>query len=314
HVTYVPAAVRTGRCEIRTGCFATQILTENTHGARRVRAVRYRDAAGKVYEQDAVVVVLAGGAVETPRLWLASELPSMPAVGRGLTTHWFEYVTGIFEDDVGPDLGQTSMARADFPGYGFLQPQGAGPMQLALLGYGGAWADPTPPGSWFTRGRVAGPALKRRMEAYRNTMMIACSVDDDASAESSVTLAPDLADEHNAAPHVRYRPTAQTIERREWLVRKAADVMLAAGARPESIHRADAPPSTIHQMGTMRMGRSPDDSVVDDAGEAHLVDGLFVADASILANGLGGVNPTLTIQAVATRTAVKIAERHFAGV
>jgi choline dehydrogenase-like flavoprotein len=59
-------------------------------------------------------------------------------------------------------------------------------------------------------------------------------------------------------------------------------------------------------MGTMRMGRDPSTSVVDGGGQAHAVEGLFVGDASILPNGLGGPNPTLTAQALAVRTSEAI--------
>ncbi|HEX9694903.1 MAG TPA: GMC family oxidoreductase [Actinomycetota bacterium] len=310
NASYAPAALATGNCEIRTGCFATRVLVEERAGRVRVRGVRYRDANGKVFEQDAEVVVLAGGAVETPRLWLASGLPGSEHVGRGLTTHWFDYVVGIFPREVGPDLGQTSMARADFPGDGFLESQGAGPLMMALLAYGGGWPRPST-GPWATRGKVLGSDLKRRMEAYRHTLMIVCSVDDDASPDSAVTLSPDVRDEHNPAPAIRYRATPETAARRDRLARRAAEILIAAGAIPESIHRADAPPSLVHQMGTMRMAAAPADGVVDDACEAHAADGLFIADASVLPNGLGGANPTLTIQAVATRTAGKIADRYF---
>jgi choline dehydrogenase-like flavoprotein len=40
---------------------------------------------------------------------------------------------------------------------------------------------------------------------------------------------------------------------------------------------------------------------------------LFIADNSALSNGLGGPNPTLTSQALATRTAEKIFETYFGG-
>ena len=63
--------------------------------------------------------------------------------------------------------------------------------------------------------------------------------------------------------------------------------------------------------GTMRMGAHPQTSVVDDACEAHLVKRLFVGDTSPFPNGIGGPNPTLTAQALATRTATKIFERYF---
>jgi hypothetical protein len=40
---------------------------------------------------------------------------------------------------------------------------------------------------------------------------------------------------------------------------------------------------------------------------------LFIGDNSALANGIGGPNPTLTTQALATRTAEKIFRRYFGG-
>ena len=51
------------------------------------------------------------------------------------------------------------------------------------------------------------------------------------------------------------------------------------------------------------MGPSPDDSVLNENAEARSVKRLFVADNSALAIGIGGLNPTLTTQAPATRTA-----------
>ena len=53
--------------------------------------------------------------------------------------------------------------------------------------------------------------------------------------------------------------------------------------------------------------------MLDANAESRFVKRLFVADNSALANGLGGPNPTLTNQALATRTAEKIFTRYFAG-
>jgi choline dehydrogenase-like flavoprotein len=63
----------------------------------------------------------------------------------------------------------------------------------------------------------------------------------------------------------------------------------------------------------MRMGESAADSVLDANAEARWVKQLFVADSSALANCLGGPNPTLTAQALATRTAEKIFRTYFGG-
>src|SRR4030095_11327626 len=69
----------------------------------------------------------------------------------------------------------------------------------------------------------------------------------------------------------------------------------------------------IHIHSSMRMGLGETDSVLDSNAEARWVKRLFVADNSALANGLGGPNPTLTTQALATRTAERIFHRYFDG-
>jgi choline dehydrogenase-like flavoprotein len=61
------------------------------------------------------------------------------------------------------------------------------------------------------------------------------------------------------------------------------------------------------------MGRHERDCVLDPHGETRAVKRLFVADNSALANALGGPNPTLTTQALATRTAERLFRRYFSG-
>ena len=61
------------------------------------------------------------------------------------------------------------------------------------------------------------------------------------------------------------------------------------------------------------MGASAADSVLDGNEEARTVSRLFVADNSALPNGLGGANPTLTTQALATRTAERIVTSYVDG-
>ncbi|HEX9775745.1 MAG TPA: GMC family oxidoreductase [Actinomycetota bacterium] len=312
NASYAPLARATGRCEFRTGCFVTGLVTEDAGERVRIKAVRYRTEAGERNEVEAKAVVLACGAIETPRLWLSSGLPASPAVGSNLTTHWFDYVSGVMPGDVEMNQGQTSMARADLPGYGFIEVQGFGPLTFALATSMGPATDApgAPDGPWAHRGRTWGATLKRRMEAYRRTLTIAVCVDDENDPSNGVTLS-DRADEHGPVPVVRYHATPATIARRDWLARRAAEVLVGAGADPASIHRADALPSTIHMHGTMRMGFDPATSVVDPEGEAHAVERLFIADTSVFVNGIGGPNPTLTAQAIATRTAGHLARRYF---
>ncbi len=317
NVSYAPMAVATGRCRILTECFATEILADHRGGGLRVRGVRYRRAGGEVEELEAPVLVLAGGTVESPRLWLNSNLPTATPVGRYLTIHYPDFLVGICSEDTDIFRGMQVLTRCEFPDYGFIEPIGLGPLNLALTSYGGTGVgiDPTPDADpWRSRGTVWGPELKRRMEAFGRSLVVTVFTDDEEHPDNRVTLAEDRPpDEHGRIPKVTYHPTPATIERRDWLARRAAEVLVGAGCDPETIHRSDAAPNTIHQHGTMRMGNDPATSVVDDAGEAHEVRGVFVADCSVLSNGIGGPNPTLTCQALATRSAEHILRRHFGG-
>ena len=61
----------------------------------------------------------------------------------------------------------------------------------------------------------------------------------------------------------------------------------------------------MHAMGTCKMGVDRRASVVDPWGETWDVPGLFVADASVFPGPIG-VNPMVSIMALATRTGRRI--------
>jgi len=61
---------------------------------------------------------------------------------------------------------------------------------------------------------------------------------------------------------------------------------------------------TCHPNGTARMGDDPRTSVVD-TNSARDIANLWVCDGSVFPT-VGGVNPSLTIQAIACRTADRI--------
>jgi choline dehydrogenase-like flavoprotein len=65
---------------------------------------------------------------------------------------------------------------------------------------------------------------------------------------------------------------------------------------------------SAHQMGSCRIGTSARDSVADPEGQVWGVPGLFVTDASAFPTA-SGVNPMLSIMALARRTAQRMAAR-----
>jgi choline dehydrogenase-like flavoprotein len=64
---------------------------------------------------------------------------------------------------------------------------------------------------------------------------------------------------------------------------------------------------SAHQMGSCRLGADPGSSVADGWGQLHDAQGVWVGDASALPTA-PGVNPMLTIMALARRTAHAILE------
>jgi choline dehydrogenase-like flavoprotein len=239
---------------------------------------------------------------------------SHDVVGRYLTSHAQDFVTGFFDREVNPDIGQVTMARADFPGYGTLWSQGFGPESFAvvLAGAGrGFWDEPTGDEPWDFAGRMYGADALRELDEYHRSLTVVVCTDDQAEATNRVSLADDwAADANGEVPKVTYHPSATSWDRQRWLARKAAEILRAAGAH--RVHRTNIQPLLTHIMCTMRMGRDPARSVCDPDGQAHEVSGLFVGDSSALPNGLGGPNPTLTVQALATRTAERILDLNFA--
>jgi choline dehydrogenase-like flavoprotein len=78
-----------------------------------------------------------------------------------------------------------------------------------------------------------------------------------------------------------------------------------AALRARSLAPSDIEVTAYHPLGTCRMGTDPRTSVVGPDYETHEVKSLYVADGSAVPSALG-VNPQLTIMAMALRAAETI--------
>ncbi|SDZ82560.1 Choline dehydrogenase [Thalassobacillus cyri] len=322
NVSYVPLALNTGNVEIRPNTFSYQVITEK-HPKEGIRAtgVKVRNTwTGEREELFADCIIVAAGAIETPRLWLNSSLPFNPWTGRGLVNHDMDMVTGVFNEKellsilgspaVNPFAGHTSGARLDYPGLGSIQIIGTSPGLMASFSYALGHSENKKfhhdsNNNPFKTGRVIGKELIELMADYQKSLSILIVTDDEVDRKNNVSVVPANLDEHGAIPSIRYAPTRNTRRTKRELVKIAADILLQAGAR-KVIHSHWPDGLMIHIMSTMRMGY-----VVDENCEALEVSRMFIADNSVLTNGLGGANPTLTTQALATRTAEKIYEKYF---
>jgi choline dehydrogenase-like flavoprotein len=99
----------------------------------------------------------------------------------------------------------------------------------------------------------------------------------------------------------------ESLRAAEMLGERAAAWLAAAGAGRVWRHRPapDALSGGQHQAGTLRMGADPLTSVTDPIGRVHGYDNVWVADGSVHVTN-GGVNPVLTILALAFRTADRL--------
>jgi hypothetical protein len=280
-------------------------------------------STGETATEDAKIVVMAAGCTENPRLWLNSDLPNPNGwVGRGYTDHFFDWVIGEMPFDTGSSKGVGSSARCDFPGRGGLENVGLPP---ALQAFSATFSDAGMSGFYDngfsskagadTVGRLVGNGLKSLVSDVNRLLNILVITDDDVEPQNRVTLSTIFPpDEHGAVAKVEFfqrTRSARTLANREFLAQQAAALLRAAGAT--KVHRVGWPPLILHVQSTMRMGTSDADSVLEPSGETRWVKRLFIADNSALANGIGGPNPTLTTQALATRTAEKIFRRYFGG-
>ena len=318
-------AMSTGRCEIRPESYVVGV-TRDASG-RRATGVRYLDAARVAHEVRADHVVLAGGAFETPRLLLLDDLAnSSGLVGRNLTFHFQTLTVGGFPFDLWGDRGRSvthahddfidgdeaSAAAAREAGLPFIRGglvehgSGAGAVMEAKS-YG--------PGSHHAAS-MADSSLRRRMWVFT------LQAEDLCQPTNRIDLHPSVVDAwgrpagrityqphpHELVTSAHYGPIMESILRdagAEWAFSVTTPPQgPVERARNSGLGLA---PASYHIMGTCRMGSDPETSVVDPSGRFWDVEGLSCADSSVFATS-AGYNPTLTICALAHRTASLLAD------
>ena len=329
--SYVPMALTADawskhgkRITLIPDAFATKIGTTTVGGKTVANSVTWRvGKTGETFTEEAKVIVMSGGTTENPRLWLNSGLPNPNDwVGRGYTDHYFDWLIGVMPRYTGSSKGPGSSARVDFPGHGGLENVGLPP---ALQAFSATFSDGGINDVYLNghpkmhgvdgNGRRVGNLLKQLTHDVARLLNVLVITDDDVEAQNRVTLSQNLPpDENGAVPKIEFhyrQRTARTLRNREYLARKALALLKHAGAK--QVYRLNWPPLILHVQSTMRMGASPSNSVLDRSCEARFVKRLFIADNSALPNSLGGPNPTLTNQALSTRTAETIFRRYFGG-
>lgn len=308
-VTYWPEAIRNG-VDLRVRSRVEHI---NVDEGGRVTGVTYFDADGVRREQLASIVVLACSGIGTPRLLLNSKSERWPdglanssgAVGRYLMLHPCGYVEGLFDDNLDSHLGPQGccIISQEFyetePGRDFVRGltmqvlRGPGPLEAAMSGLARGEIN------W---GREFHASFRRRFD---RTAHLAVIVEDLPDRDNRVTLHPEIKDSDGIpAPKITYKMSENSRKILSHGLKRGRELMLAAGAEKVAVF-GPVRQTGWHLMGTARMGKDPRTSVVNQYGQTHDVENLFVADSSIFVTS-GAVNPASTLQALALRVAEHI--------
>jgi choline dehydrogenase-like flavoprotein len=302
--TYLADACRDG-AEVLT---ADARRIETTAG--RVTGVTARVEGGEVRVR-APIVAVAGGAILSPALLLRSGVASDQA-GRHLHLHPVAITCGLYEEDLG---GIWSGVPQSVLGDAFAEIDGAHGFRLEIpQGYPGILAASFP---WWG----ADAHRARASDARRIAPFIGIVRD---RAEGRVAI------DKLGEPLVKYANGA--LERRllQRAMIESARIHAAAGARrvftlhtpplerdaaaiqdlAAEIERRGVVPNRMtmfsaHQMSSCRIGSDRGASVADPDGQVWGIRGLFVTDASAFPSA-SGVNPMLTVMALARRTASRM--------
>ena len=313
HVSYLPRAVRAG-ARVRAGVEARRITFENGRAAgleclagvgdpRAPRPRRFQVRARRA-------VIVAGGAFGTPELLMRSGVRTASgALGANLRIHPACWVGARFDEEVnGWDGVMQSYAVDEWREQGLLLEATFTP-----LAFGGHWM----PG--------VGAEHQERLASYRNVASTGVHLSDRSSGRVGIA--------GDGSLRISYRLTADDARRLSFGIARAAELFYAAGAREvypqigglptlarNRIAELDSSPpgarrlrlEAFHPLGTARMDADPRRGVAGLDGEVHGQVALHVADASLFPSSIG-VNPMMTVIAMASRVARAVAERATAG-
>ncbi len=306
NVSWVPKALGRG-AQVLTGVKVTRVLLDGDK-AVGVEGVATSPAGAAVrVTVRARVVVLAAGTLGTPALLLSQGLCNASGqLGKNLSIHPAAAGMGLFDEEVNASRTvPQGYAVDEFKHEGVYFEGASVPVEVQAASL-----------------MTFGPAFTMAMEEYNRSLTYGFMVKD--TSRGRVRAGP------NGEPLLSYWLDAGDLGRLRRGLALLGRLFFAAGAREvylpvmgwerlrsvrevEALEQAGIQPrhvdlSAYHPLGTSKMGVDPFSSVVGPDHEAHDVHNLYVCDGSAVP-GPPGVNPQVTIMAMALRAADGIAKR-----
>ncbi|MGA8355385.1 MAG: GMC family oxidoreductase [Solirubrobacteraceae bacterium] len=301
-ITYVPRAKAAG-AQVLTGACVQRIATRGG----RFSHVEAQLADGGALAVQADRAVIAAGTIHTPGLLAASGLGlASGQLGRNLSIHPATAGFALMDERV--DMGRgvpQSFYVDEFAAQGIIFEGVAGPPSYAAM-------------SLPLSGAKHAQAMARYPYLAQFGLMVSDSSRGSVHAPAAAArllpgAAGRLVSRLGQAPVIRYDLDDADLARFRSGLQRLQELFHAAGARevylplpegvaPASARRNDLRLMAFHPLGTARAHSRAGEGVVDSNLALHGVKGVHVADGSVVPSSLG-VNPQLTIMALASRLA-----------
>jgi len=260
------------------------------------------------------VVVVCCACVQSIALLLMSRSQRYPTglanssgrLGKDWIPHLLAFHTGVVEEFIGraPINDEGALDHGFIPSWMHARKRNYARSFAIQYDYQGrrsnAW--------WIKQIGGFGAEYKRQVrEAYPAVLIFRPNIEMLPNAQSYVELDPGRKDGYGLP---LARPNLVPGEN-EWKIfnhskEMTKEIFAASGIK--LINAPDRPVGPDHELGGCRMGDDPRTSIVNKWCQTHDIANLFVVDGSVFPSG-SEKNPTLTIMALAARTADYIADR-----
>jgi choline dehydrogenase-like flavoprotein len=279
--------------DLRSGIVVTGLTESNG----RVVSVRAWDKSrNEACSFNGRHVILAAGALASPHLLLASDLqranPAGHAVGRYLIRHCAAAVAGFCNSR--PDPGR--VFHKQLVVFDYADRHGRAETRARPIG---SIQQISPPPEALMRSHM--PRLLRRVPLsgfLEHLSSVIVMAEDEPRQQNGVTIDWSEIDVFGLPRlSIAHGFTERDEQRRRMLVRTAKQILNRLGAWACHVHDIK---TFSHAIGTVRMGPDPESSPLDERCRFRGIENLLVVDGSALPTS-AGVNPSLTIAAIALR-------------
>jgi gluconate 2-dehydrogenase alpha chain len=333
---HIPMALDTGRYEIRTRCYVTEVRVDSDGLAT---GVVYLGPDGREHFQPARTVMLSGYTMSNVRLLLLSTSSAHPdgignargQVGRNMTHQiWQSPTVGLFEGErFNSYMGNTSTSHAiydfagdvfDHSGLGFIGGAQIFPSAGERLPIGNVEGIPTAQGDTGADEdadvREWGQEFKDRMRLWDSFIPIFMQGESPAYHANRFDLDPNF-DDFLGRPLLRMTFDWTDNERRlyAYVAERAIEIMEAMGPTAQTDSPEIEPYNVVdyqstHIQGGAIFGDSPDDSVTNRYGQVWDAPNVIVTGAALFPQN-PGANPTATVNAVMYHALAAIKDQRY---